>query len=105
MLRKDLDDLHDNGQLGDWCIWQPEDRPNLYIGLRYPVTAENWVTFYREAPELNRGDVVTLPLVLGASDPTHWGWDGNREAPTLTPSINVIGRWHGWLQAGKLVNA
>lgn len=35
---------------------------------------------------------------------THWDWDGNREAPTLTPSIlcNVSG-WHGYLTKGVLV--
>jgi hypothetical protein len=31
-----------------------------------------------------------------------WGWDGNTEAPTLTPSISVPGYWHGYLRAGKL---
>lgn len=31
-----------------------------------------------------------------------WGWDGNEEKPTLTPSIHWIGVWHGFLQAGRL---
>lgn len=40
-----------------------------------------------------------------------WQWDGNREKPTLTPSINILqldeaGRqigehWHGFLTAGE----
>jgi hypothetical protein len=54
----------------------------------------------------NHVGLVRLPIVLG--DPgteKAWGWDGNKEAPTLTPSINVIGIWHGWLQAGKLITA
>ncbi len=36
---------------------------------------------------------------VGAS----WGWDGNREAPTVTPSINCEKGcgWHGWLKAGE----
>lgn len=35
-----------------------------------------------------------------------WAWDGNRERPTLTPSVHhMIGEppvthWHGWLRAG-----
>lgn len=29
-----------------------------------------------------------------------WQWDGNLEAPTLTPSINCRGCWHGYLRAG-----
>ncbi len=31
-----------------------------------------------------------------------WGWDGNVELPTLTPSIHDVGNWHGYLRAGKL---
>ncbi|WP_081816764.1 DUF6527 family protein [Fodinicurvata fenggangensis] len=32
-----------------------------------------------------------------------WLWDGNREAPTLRPSVLQIGgcRWHGFLTAGE----
>jgi len=33
-----------------------------------------------------------------------WEWDGNREAPTLTPSILQSGlpcKWHGYLTAGE----
>ena len=29
-----------------------------------------------------------------------WEWDGNRESPTLSPSIHQIGHWHGYLRAG-----
>lgn len=31
-----------------------------------------------------------------------WKWDGNFEAPTLTPSINCVSGcgWHGYLTAG-----
>ena len=40
-----------------------------------------------------------------------WNWDGNRECPTLTPSINILQfdeagqqigeHWHGFLTAGE----
>lgn len=33
-----------------------------------------------------------------------WNWDGNREAPTLTPSVLQSGlpcQWHGYLTAGE----
>ena len=32
-----------------------------------------------------------------------WDWDGNKELPTLTPSILIIGEchWHGFLTAGE----
>ena len=31
-----------------------------------------------------------------------WGWDGNVETPTLTPSLHWIDKWHGWMRAGRL---
>lgn len=36
--------------------------------------------------------------------PHSWIWDGNRDAPTLTPSILQSGlpcKWHGFLTAGE----
>lgn len=43
-----------------------------------------------------------------------WQWDGNREKPTITPSILTSARdtetrqnielWHGWMRAGRLVS-
>lgn len=42
-----------------------------------------------------------LPLApLGGH--AHWQWDGNRERPTLTPSIRRLNhcKWHGHLIAG-----
>lgn len=39
---------------------------------------------------------------VGAS----WEWDGNREAPTISPSINCEGvrhcGWHGWIRNGVM---
>lgn len=39
---------------------------------------------------------------LSVDDHPSWIWDGNRDAPTLTPSIlRTRGcRWHGFLTAG-----
>lgn len=41
--------------------------------------------------------------ILPAPDPS-WVWDGNREAPTLFPSVHdnpgETTHWHGWLKAG-----
>lgn len=43
-------------------------------------------------------------------NPQGWGWDGNQERPTLSPSIffsaghgkrNPDCRWHGFLQNGE----
>ena len=33
-----------------------------------------------------------------------WDWDGNREAPTFSPSIDCKGCWHGFIEAGRCVD-
>jgi hypothetical protein len=33
-----------------------------------------------------------------------WRWDGDQDHPTVSPSIHVVGQWHGWLHAGRLVS-
>lgn len=30
-----------------------------------------------------------------------WAWDGNKEKPTLTPSLHAVGIWHGFLRGGR----
>lgn len=56
------------------------------------------------------GVVVSLPirpvpktgkLINGGHS---WQWDGNEEKPTLTPSVHCIGRWHGFITAGRMVS-
>lgn len=56
-----------------------------------------------------------IPIVKDAKF-SGWAWDGNRECPTLTPSIsasahveggapnNFYEAWHGYLTAGKFVS-
>ena len=34
-----------------------------------------------------------------------WDWDGNRERPTITPSVNCKDCWHGWIRNGEFLNA
>jgi hypothetical protein len=90
MLRASLEALHNDGQLGDWAF--AENDSHIFIRLPRPGT--------------DRGEVSAIPL-KPVPDPNEddWQWDGNREAPTLTPSINWVGVWHGYLTAGKLVSA
>jgi len=33
-----------------------------------------------------------------------WQWDGNKDKPTLSPSLHWVGNWHGFLRAGKFVS-
>lgn len=29
-----------------------------------------------------------------------WMWNGSTDSPTLHPSVNHVGHWHGWLRDG-----
>jgi Family of unknown function (DUF6527) len=47
-----------------------------------------------------------IPVIFGSNiSGKSWGWDGNEDKPTLTPSIHCVGHWHGWVRAGILVEA
>lgn len=89
-LRKDLDDFDTNGQKGDWCFVNDD----TYICLQW-------------GDEHFLGTVV-LPIKPVPEHPAHWDWNGNRESPTLSPSILVNPSkplWHGFLRDGKLETA
>jgi hypothetical protein len=91
-LRKNLDDLDANGQKGDWAF-----------------SNEDTILVLRWGDDVN--DIAMLYVAVVPGAPLPWQWDGNKEAPTLSPSILVHGgqgqpdRWHGWLREGKLVTA
>ena len=45
------------------------------------------------------------PLLVGngfkpTSTDATWEWNGSRTEPTLKPSVNHVGHWHGWLRDG-----
>jgi|GEM_PF-6067352 len=68
---------------GDFCF--DEDFSHIYIIL----------------PGVQHPDAI--PIQKGSSGtPRVWGWDGNEESPTLTPSISLKSQWHGYLRAGRL---
>lgn len=33
-----------------------------------------------------------------------WDWNGDRGAPTFTPSVNCKGCWHGYIRNGRCVD-
>lgn len=48
------------------------------------------------------GHLISLPIAIGEKLDHYWQWDGNREQPTLQPSIRRLDgcRFHGYLTAG-----
>lgn len=44
-----------------------------------------------------------IPIKRGANAVSlHWGWDGDRDKPTLIPSVWWKEHWHGFLRSGRL---
>lgn len=54
------------------------------------------------------GDTELVAIPIDGS--RGWRWDGNREKPSVTPSIlayerqpgPLVERWHGYMRAGRL---
>lgn len=94
MLRKDMDDFDENGLKGDWCFLNDDQ----LIAIRFGDDAFTGTTIIPVSPNAMEGK-------------PNWQWDGNREAPTLSPSILVHANpgwsdgWHGFLRDGKLIDA
>lgn len=64
--------------------------------------------YYKQGDRYPAGIIYCCPCGCGKICSLHfrpepspsWDWDGNIEAPTLTPSIHDPGHWHGYLTAG-----
>lgn len=81
-------------QLGDFCINAEGTRVQMAIPSKSGHAASRGWAY------------VDLPI--GTEKPTpgpSWKWNGDREKPTLEPSIHTHGHWHGWVRNGEMVEA
>jgi len=88
-LRANESEFFEIGEAGDWCFLNDDG----YIVIQLFAADDGFCMLPLRADPENR-------------DGRHpvWQWDGNREAPTLTPSIlhHSNPPWHGFMRAGKL---
>lgn len=64
--------------------------------------------FYREGDRYPAGMIYACPCGCGTRGSLafrphpspSWEWDGNLDAPTLSPSVHHVGHWHGYLRNG-----
>lgn len=82
------------------------DRAGEFYYLPYDPTREDEPThIVIRRPDGVDGGAIPIKRGAGATGEA-WGWDGNRQKPTLSPSIwwkdTHRPQWHGWLQAGRL---
>ena len=79
------------------------------IRKELPPGAASWTHWYSRPDEI-AGLQFVCPCGCGAIGYVNvsgdkkplWQWDGNKEKPTLSPSIQRTSgcRWHGYLRAG-----
>lgn len=89
-------------------------RELMFKGERFPggELPDGAVAFNGEPPAgiltccpCGCGSVSILPFPGAEPGRQGWVWDGNRDAPTLSPSVHHVGHWHGFLQKGFWVQA
>lgn len=71
---------------------------SFYIGTDQNGQRQMWFCL----PDGNVGCINLRPIVPPNPEHPSWEWDGNEEKPTLTPSVHLPGRWHGWFRAGRM---
>ena len=82
---------------GDFC-WMDE-----HEGYGIPEEIDNELYIWMP----NEYGARSLPVTRNRDGAIGWRWDGNRDRPTLWPSIRpmtVDGQevWHGYIDAGEL---
>ena len=106
MLRTDTSDLDKNGVKGDWCFMNSTDSDGNHVEDAYICLMWGDDSFSQMA-------ILPIKERKGLSQAV-WNWNGNKEVPTLTPSILVrttkphsneqIELFHGFLTDGKIVH-
>jgi hypothetical protein len=81
---------------------RPEPQPGQFEVTTNPKSGQRRFWFVCPGPCQAPGVLALRPVVDGSAQ--SWDFDGNEAAPTLHPSINHIGCWHGWLRAGEFTS-
>lgn len=89
-------DAREHGKGGIWYTWKheslrrfPEDVASVFIVM--PVNGYGV-----------KGVVCEWTVDRKNQCEAQWSLSGSRDAPTLSPSLNWVGMWHGWLENGFL---
>ncbi len=104
MRRDDRDEWPDDCPVGTF---------DIEIGGVQGYSATAHIMFV--CPNAKRCSILLGPAFVGRPTPDGlcvWAWDGNRDRPTITPSINCISEkdgnptggcgWHGFITAGVM---
>lgn len=91
---------------GLWQRWCNDDKFNEYEhqGAFEFIELDGQQRFVFVCPGACKGltFIAIRPVVDGS--PQSWERSGAPDAPTLRPSINHVGCWHGWLTDGEFTS-
>ena len=94
-------DAREHGKGGIWYTWKkdtvrnfPEDVSSVFFVIMPFCSISG-------SPQLT-GIICEWTVDKKNSCNAQWTLSGTREKPTLSPSLNWVGMWHGWLQDGFL---
>ena len=99
---------------GEFCWWRGlcRDGDGVRISFRQPMSKVHAILWY--CPPGEPRPPLQAPVSVREEDQdkkgsagTYWWWNGDREKPTLKPSIGVPAippyTWHGYLTDGVFV--
>lgn len=105
MRRDSADVWSENAPVGTFDITPCSlaSRPSITARIEFKCPGEKHCSVFLGTAFEDRPNAAGVPV---------WGWDGNEERPTLTPSINCIAEkngkptgacgWHGHITNGEL---
>lgn len=73
------------------------DNPDCFSG---ETRESKFIHFYHCLPGDKHLSVIQVQRGQQGGERV-WGWDGNEDKPTITPSILVHGLWHGYCRNGR----
>lgn len=88
---------HAPGLAARWVDDLDEGQPGQFDVVTEP-SGQRRFWFVCPGPCKSIAALALRPVLDGS--PQSWDFDGDLEATTLSPSINHVGCWHGWLRAG-----
>lgn len=94
---------HEYGPGGMWYHWKgterrfPED-----VTIVFVIMPVKWNEVNGDSDCDNYVPIAWATKSNETSTPNKWELSGTIDKPTLHPSLNWIGVWHGWLKNGRL---
>lgn len=86
-----------------WMVASERNAQGVACDFRpaQPGRNERPTHIYMTTPGGERCQIAIAPECHDGAE--GWAWDGNLDAPTLTPSIDGgADSWHGWVRAGEM---